>query len=123
MHRVLGDIPGVTIYADDVLLASPDVESHMKLLHTVLDKLHQAGFKLSPKKCRIGMNKLSYLGHEITPQGISIDPDRIRCIQELKPPTSVKEAKRIYGFFCVVQEVHSFVFKSFRPFSPSSQCG
>ena len=54
MHRVLGDIPGVTIYADDVLLASPDVESHMKLLHTVLDKLHQAGFKLSPKKCRIG---------------------------------------------------------------------
>ena len=99
MHRVLGNIPGVTIYADDVLLTSPDAEHHMRLLQTVLDKLRRAGFKLSPKKCRIGMNRLSYLGHEITPEGIAIDADRIRCIQELKPPATVKEAKRIYGFF------------------------
>lgn len=99
IHRVLGDIPGVSVYADDVLLVSPDMESHMKLLHTVLCRLSRAGFKLSPHKCHIGMNKLSYLGHEITPEGVTIEADRIRCIEELKAPTTLKEAKRIYGFF------------------------
>ena len=39
MHRVLGDIPGVSIYADDVLLTSVDVDSHLKLLHTVPERL------------------------------------------------------------------------------------
>ena len=99
MHRVLGNVPGVSIYADDVLLTSPDAESHLKLLHTVLDRLGKAGLKLSPEKCSFGMNKLSYLGHQISPDGVSIDPERIRCIAELQPPSSVKEAKRLYGFF------------------------
>ena len=99
MHRVLGDVPGVSIYADDVLLISPDVESHLKLLHTVLDGLAKAGLKLSPEKCSFGMNKLSYLGHQISPEGVSVDPERIRCIAELQRPSSVKEAKCLYGFF------------------------
>ena len=99
MHRVLGDIPGVSIYADDVLLTSKDTDSHLKLLHTVLSRLNEAGFKLSPNKCMIGMRKLSYLGHQITPEGISLEPERIRCIEELRPPTSIKEAKRLYGFY------------------------
>ena len=99
MHHVLGDIPGVSIYADDVLLTSADVDSHLKLIHTVLDRLSQAGLKSAPNKCRIGMKKLSYLGHLITPEGVSIDPERVKCIQELQSPATVKEAKRVYGFF------------------------
>ena len=99
MHRVLGDVPGVSIYADDVLLTSPDVESHLKLLHTVLERLQKAGLKLSPEKCSFGMGKLSYLGHQISPDGVSVDPERVRCIAELQRPASVKEAKRLYGFF------------------------
>ena len=110
MHRVLGDLPGVSIYADDLLLTSADIDSHVKLLHTVLDRLDKAGFKLAPNKCRIGMRKLSYVGHQITPEGVSIDPERVVCIQELKPPATVKEAKRIYVFFAW-----------FRKFIPRSQ--
>ena len=99
MHRILGDLKGVSIYADDVLLTSTDIESHLKLLHDVLERLSRAGLKLSPNKCSIGMRTLSYLGHQITPEGVSIDPERVRCITDLEPPRSVKEAKRIYGFY------------------------
>ena len=99
MHRVLGDIPGVFIYADDVLLTSVDMNEHYRLLHTVFDRLNQACLKLSPEKCKLGMTQLSYLGHLVTPGGISIEPDRISCIKDLQPPSSVKETKRLYGFF------------------------
>ena len=99
MHKVLGDIPGVYIYADDVLCVSESIDSHYKLLNLVLTKLKEAGFKLSPSKCKFGVSRLDYLGHQITPQGISISPERIECIRSLQPPRTVKEAKKMYGFF------------------------
>lgn len=99
MHKVLGDIPGVHIYADDVLLTSASVEEHYALLHTVLDRLRSAGMKVAPDKCRLFQTRLTYLGHEITPNGVGIDPDRVRIIKDLTPPKTVREAKRIFGMF------------------------
>lgn len=99
MHKVLGDVPGVYIYADDILCVSDSVDSHYKLLSTVLSKLKEAGFKLSPGKCQFGVSRLDYLGHQITPEGVSVSADRIECIKGLQPPRSVKETKKVYGFF------------------------
>ena len=99
MRKVLGDLDNVHVYADDILLTSPSVEEHYQLLHTVFERLRAAGLKLAPGKCRLFQTTLKYLGHQITPSGISIDSDRVRIIAELQPSTSVKEAKRIFGFF------------------------
>ena len=99
MHKILGDVPGVHVYADDVLLTSANMDDHYKLLSTVLIRLESAGLKLSPSKCSIGVTRLNYLGHEITPNGISIASERVQCIRDLKVPRTVKEVKKLYGFF------------------------
>ena len=99
MRKVLGDLENVHVYADDILLTSSCTEEHYQLLHIVLERLCAAGFKLAPGKCRLFQTKLKYLGHQITPEGVSIDPDRTRIIADLQPPTSIKEAKRMFGFF------------------------
>ena len=99
MHKVLGDIPGVHIYADDVLLTSTSVDEHLSLLHTVLERLRSAGLKVAPDKCRLFHTKLTYLGHLITPDGVGIDPERIQVVADMQPPRTVKEAKRVFGFF------------------------
>ena len=44
------------------------------------------------------MRKLSYLGHLITPEGLSIEPERVKCIQVLQPSATLKETKHVYGF-------------------------
>ena len=99
VHKVLGDLPGTHIYADDLLLTSPSLEEHYTLLHTVLSRLRDAGMKVAPEKCRLFQTKLLYLGHEITPEGIAMDPDRTRVISEMAAPRTLKEAKRLFGFY------------------------
>ena len=42
---------------------------------------------------------LKYLGHLITPDGVRIDPERVRVIRDMPRPESLKEAKRIFGLF------------------------
>ena len=109
MHKVLGDVPGVHIYADDVLLTSTSVEEHLSLLHTVLGKLRSAGLKVAPDKCRLFQTKLTYLGYLITPDGngIGIDPERVQVVADMPPPRTVKEEAR-FRIFLVVSQIYSF---------------
>ncbi len=39
IRQVLGDLNGIEVFVDDVLIHSTDLEEHVKLLRTVLDKL------------------------------------------------------------------------------------
>ena len=65
----------------------------------MLGKLRSAGLKVAPDKCRLFQTKLTYLGHLITPDGIGIDPERVQVVADMPPPRTVKEAKRVFGFF------------------------
>ena len=35
----------------------------------------------------------------ITPDGVAIDPGRIKIVADMPAPKSLKEAKRVFGFF------------------------
>ena len=112
MREVLGDLENVHVYTDDILLTSSSTEEHYQLLHSVLARLRAAGLKLAPGKCRLFQTKLNYVGHQITLEGVSINPDRVEVINDLQPPTSIKEAKRMFGFFSWFRKFvpHSVVF-------------
>ena len=86
MRKVLGDVPGVDVYADDILCTSESVGEHFKLLHTVLDRLRKNGLKVAPGKCHLFQTELTYLGHRITPEAITIDPQRVSVVRDLSPP-------------------------------------
>ena len=98
MRRVLEDLPDVHIYCNDILCTSSTIEDHFLLLQTVLDRLKSAGLKIAPDKCRFFQTSFTYLWHHVTPDGISIDPDRVKVINKMSRPTSIKEAKRVLGF-------------------------
>ena len=40
---------------------------------------------------------VKYLGHMITADGLKADPEKVRAIQEMKPPTNVTELKGFLG--------------------------
>ena len=51
MNTVLGDLPCVQVYLDDIIVHSTDVEQHMADLRTVLDRLQKHKFFVKLQKC------------------------------------------------------------------------
>ena len=81
------------IYIDDVIIFSKSVEEHLSHLEEVFKRLREANVKLNPKKCSFVKQKVEYLGHVVTPDGISPDPDKVRFVQDFPTPTNLKKLR------------------------------
>jgi transposase InsO family protein len=99
MQLVLSGLLWVTtlVYIDDVIIYSPSFEQHLVHLRQVLERLDKAGLKLHPNKCTFGQTEVKYLGHIVSADGISMDPEKCRVVSELKHCTSVKEVRSFLG--------------------------
>ena len=70
--RVVGDVlweyqdKFVINFMDDILIYSPDFDSHIEHLTKVLNKLKQAQLYANPDKCTWFATSVHYLGHEIS---------------------------------------------------------
>ena len=63
----------------------------------VFRRLRDANVKLNPKKCSFVKQRVEYLGHVVTPEGISPNPDKVRVVQEFPTPTNLKELRSFLG--------------------------
>ena len=86
------------IYIDDIIIFSKSVDEHLVHLEEVFRGLCDANVELNPKKCSFVKQRLEYLGHVVTPEGISPNPDKVRVIQEFPTPTKLKELRSFLGF-------------------------
>ena len=82
---------------DDTIIFSRSVEEHLVHLEEVFGRLRQANVKLNPKKCSFVKQKVEYLGHVVTPEGVSPNPDKVRVVQEFPTPTNLKELRNFLG--------------------------
>ncbi|CAM9873297.1 unnamed protein product [Choristocarpus tenellus] len=87
----LGPSMDLLIYLDDIVLASPTWNHRIQLFGSVLSLLQQVGITLKPSKVQFGSKSIYCLGHEVSPSGIAVSPDRTQAITTLKAPKSVKE--------------------------------
>ena len=59
--------------------------------------MHRYGLKMNPRKCAFGVSADKFLGFVIHEHGIEIDPDRIKSIRNVGPPTCKVEVQRFLG--------------------------
>ena len=67
---------------------------HLELLFA---RLTDYGVVISPSKCVFGVSSLDFLGHHIHANGISPRPDKVKAIQELFPPSSLRKLREFLG--------------------------
>ena len=84
-------------YLDDVLVFSETFEQHLKDLQEDFSRFYSARLKISPYKCKFVQRKCTFLGHEISTEGIRPPGDRLRAISDFSEPTNTKEFKRYLG--------------------------
>ena len=100
MENCFGDMnmQSCLIYLDDIVFFSRTFEEHVQRLSMVFERLIDAGLKLSPEKCKLFQNRIKYLGHIVSADGISTDPEKIRCVQEWPVPQNIGQLQSFLGF-------------------------
>lgn len=84
-------------YLDDVIVFAETFQEHLQRLERVLIQFASAGLKLKPRKCHLFQQKISYLGHIVTEQGVSTDPTKIERVINWPTPESSTEMKSFLG--------------------------
>lgn len=94
INQVLFGLEFCVPYFDDLLIASTSEQEHLQHLKLVFERLQEFGVSLNPSKCIFGKSKISFLGHEISAQGVRPLPNKITALQEFPQPLTIQELRR-----------------------------
>ena len=87
----------VLVYIDDCIIFSKNFSEHLNHLRAVLERLRKANLTAKLKKCRFVQKELQHLGHIVSADGIKPNPAKVSAIQNIQPPTSLKELQQFLG--------------------------
>ena len=64
----------VIVSIDDILVYSGSPEEHTEHLRTILKILRERQLYAKFSKCQFWLDKVAFLGHVISAEGVSVDP-------------------------------------------------
>ena len=85
------------VYLDDILVFSRTPEEHEHHLQTVLKALSDARLFAKLVKCEFGLSSVKFLGHVVSTDGISTDPEKISAVSQFPTPKTVSEVRSFLG--------------------------
>ena len=94
INKVIKGLPLAFGYLDDVLIYSPDIETHLQHTRIFFQRLREADLKLKDSKCNYFKTHVQYLGHLVSGKGIRPLPEKLDSIKKMPAPTP----KEISGF-------------------------
>ncbi len=84
-------------YLDDIVIYSLTWEDHVQHLKEVLQRLHQAGLTVQPKKCSIAQQKAKYLGYLLGHGEIRPQQDKVQAVKNCPRPRTKTQLKSFLG--------------------------
>ena len=97
MNQCLGDLDGVGIYVDDIVIYSDTWEEHMARLCQVFDRLEEARLTVNLSKSEFCQAKVVYLGHVVGCGEVSPVDAKVQAIVRYPAPTSLRGLRRFLG--------------------------
>ena len=85
------------VFFDDILIYSRSMEEHLSHLHQVLLIMRTHSLYAKKSKCYFGVDKVEYLGHFITKEGVSTYPSKIVAVQDWPLPQNLKQLRSFLG--------------------------
>ncbi|KAK3754208.1 hypothetical protein QZH41_003310 [Actinostola sp. cb2023] len=99
MDKAFGDLnfQSLLVYLDDILVFGSTFEETLSRLEMVLSRLFKLNLKVKPEKCQLFREKVRYLGHIVTSEGTSPDPEKVRAVMEWSRPETLRELRGFLG--------------------------
>lgn len=112
MDQVLGKrvLSFASVYVDDLLISSPDWETHCARTKEVFQRLSENNITLKLSKSVFITQETKFLGYIITPRGLSMDESKIQAIQDFPDPKNLKQLQSFLGltnYYRIFQEHYS----------------
>lgn len=100
MERLFGDCryQSLLLYLDDVIVFSSSIQQHLERLEQVFSRLQTQGLKVKLAKCHFFQKRVRYLGHVVSAEGVSTDPDKVAVVRDWKRPDNLAELRSFLGF-------------------------
>ena len=109
MNKVLKGLKFAMTYLDDIIIFSQDESQHLEHLEIVFNRLREAGLKMKRSKCDFFKSEIHYLGHLISPEGISPLPNKLDSIKHMPAPNNANENEFGYAIFEEFPKVNEVV--------------
>jgi hypothetical protein len=87
----------VQVFLDDILIYSKNEREHEEHLRVVLSCLRENKLYGKFSKCSFFQREIHYLGHIISSEGISVDPEKTKAIIEWPVPKNAHEVRSFMG--------------------------
>jgi len=85
------------IFIDDVCVGTKTWSEHLAMLSKLLELVEKANLKIKSSKCIFAAEKVTFLGHEISAEGIRQEQSKLSALTRLPAPRDVKEMRRVLG--------------------------
>jgi len=87
----------VVIFIDDILIYSKTQEDHARHIHIVLQKLREHRLYAKFSKCEFWLEEVSFLGHILSKNGITVDPCKVQDVLNWKQPQNITDIRSFLG--------------------------
>ena len=104
------------LYIDDMLVKSTTVELHITHLSEAFQILREYNMKLNPAKCVFGVSTGKFLGFIVNNRGNEANPDKIKAVLDMPPPSNIKEVQRLTGRIAALSIFVSIASDKCQPF-------
>ena len=90
-------LKNVFFYIDDLICFTETLEEHEQLLKKVMSRLRKANLTINVDKCEFLKDKVKYLGHIVSKEGVMVDPAKTESVKEFPQPRNVKSVRQFLG--------------------------
>jgi len=110
-----GDISGVHIIADGLIIAAANPQEHDHIMRLVLTW----AWEKRKDKMQFKIDSVQYMGHIVSAQGLKPDPHKVQAITNMPPPHNVPLIQRLLGMTKYLSQYIQTNLSSLLPFGLS----
>jgi len=85
------------LYIDDVLIHGKDEATFIANLRKVFERLREFNVKVNPKKTKLGVDEVEYVGHVVSATGTSFTPEKRLKVLNFPLPQTQKALLQFIG--------------------------
>jgi hypothetical protein len=85
------------IYIDDVLIHGKSEAEFLRNVRRVFERLRAKNVAVNPKKTKLGLPEVEYVGHLVSATGTSFTPEKRLKVLDFPQPTTQKEMLQFIG--------------------------